>query len=69
MKAASSKSRPGPSITPQQALVDYVALGGERAPRRLVQYYDEIWMKNPPSFAPVALWSSRFGWDRNGARA
>jgi hypothetical protein len=64
MKAASSKSRPGPSITPQQALVDYLALGGERSLRRLVQRYDEIGMKNPPSFATVGLWSSRFGWDR-----
>ena len=64
MKAAPSKSRPGPSITPQQALVDYLALGGERSLRRLVQHYNEIRMKNPPSFATVALWSSRFGWDR-----
>jgi hypothetical protein len=64
MKAAPSKSRPGPSITPQRALADYVALGGERSLRRLVQHYKEIGMKNPPSFATVALWSSRFGWDR-----
>jgi hypothetical protein len=56
--------RPGPSITPQQALVDYLALGGERSLRRLVQHYDEIGMRNSPSFATVALWSSRFGWDR-----
>jgi hypothetical protein len=64
MKAAPSKSRPGPSITPQQALIDYLALGGERSLRRLVQHYNEIRMKNPPSFATVALWSSRFGWER-----
>jgi hypothetical protein len=64
MNAAPSRSRPGPSITPQQALVDYLALGGERSLRRLVQHYNEILMKNPPSFATVALWSSRFGWDR-----
>src|SRR6516165_2233650 len=64
MNAAPSRSRPGLSITPQQALVDYLALGGERSLRRLVQHYNEIRMKNPPSFATVALWSSRFGWDR-----
>src|SRR5215831_15218236 len=64
MKPAPSKSRPGPSITPQRGLADYLALGGERSLRRLVQHYNEIGMKNPPSFATVALWSSRFGWDR-----
>src|SRR5215469_2430678 len=64
MKAAPSKSRPGPSITPQRGLVDYLALGGERSLRRLVQHYDEIGMKNPPSFATAALWSRRFGWER-----
>jgi hypothetical protein len=42
MKAVPSKSRRGLSITRQQALVDYVALGGKRSLRRLVQYYDEI---------------------------
>jgi hypothetical protein len=59
--------RRGPSLTRQQSLVDYLALGAERSLRRLARHYDEIRTENPPSFATLALWSRRDQWQAAAA--
>jgi hypothetical protein len=59
--------RRGPSLTRQQSLVDYLALGAERSLRGLARHYDEIRTENPPSFATLAVWSRRDRWQAAAA--
>src|SRR5690349_1133640 len=53
-----------PSISPQQALVDYLALGHDRSLRNLKRKYDETKTVNAPSFQTLAEWSRRHHWQR-----
>jgi hypothetical protein len=61
------RHRRGPSLTRQQSLVDYLALGAERSLRGLARHYDEIRTENPPSFATLAVWSRRDRWQAAAA--
>jgi hypothetical protein len=50
------------AITPQAALVDYLALGHARSLRTLRRHYTESGTAGPPSFALIGRWSKRYGW-------
>jgi hypothetical protein len=50
------------SVTAQQAKVAYLALENARSLRHLRQWYEESGIEFAPSFAILAVWSKRHGW-------